>query len=99
MIVFRIHKKRKEETNTSNSAKCFLVSYDVTALFTNVPLDETIHILADKAFKDNWFNKTYNMNISKDYLIDLLNVATKNSYFNLMATCTNKSMVSRWDHH
>ena len=29
-----------------------LVSYDVTALFTNVPLDETINILADKALKD-----------------------------------------------
>ena len=25
----------------------FLVSYDVTALFTNVPLDETIYILAE----------------------------------------------------
>ena len=59
----------------------FLVSYDVTALFTNVPLDETIHILADKAFKDNWFNKTYNMNISKDDLTDLLSVATKNQLF------------------
>ena len=59
----------------------FLVYYDVTALFTNVPLDETIHILADKAFKDNWFNKTYNMNISKDDLIKLLNVATKNQLF------------------
>ena len=54
----------------------FLVSYDVTALLTNVPLDETIHIPADKAFKDNWFNKTYNMNISKDDLIELLTVAT-----------------------
>ena len=27
-----------------------LVSSDVSSLFTNVPLDETIHILADKAF-------------------------------------------------
>ena len=59
----------------------FLVSYDVTALFTNVPLDETIHILADKAFKDNWFSKTYNMNISKDDLIELLTVATKKQLF------------------
>ena len=59
----------------------FLVSYDVTALFTNVPLDETIHILADKAFKDNWLNKTYNINISKDDLIELLSVATKNQLF------------------
>ena len=30
-----------------------LVSYDVTSLFTNVPLYETIQILADKAFNDD----------------------------------------------
>ena len=29
-----------------------LVSYDVTSLFTNVPVDETIQILAEKVFKD-----------------------------------------------
>ena len=75
----------------------FLVSYDVTALFTNVPLDETIHILTDKTFKDNWFNKNYNMNISKDDLIDLLSVATKNQLFQFNETCTNKSMGLRWD--
>jgi len=73
----------------------FLVSYDVTALSTNVPLDETVHILADKVFKDNWLNKTHNMNISKDDLIELRSIATeKNSYFNLMETCRNKLMVS-----
>ena len=33
-----------------------LVSYDVTALFTNVPLYETIQILVNKAFTDDWFN-------------------------------------------
>ena len=55
----------------------FLVSYDVTALFTNVPLDETINLLADKAFNDNWFNNTHNMNITKDDLIELLGVATQ----------------------
>ena len=36
-----------------------LVSYDVTALFTNVPFDETIQILVNKAFTDDWFKKTY----------------------------------------
>ena len=40
-----------------------LVSYDVTALFTNVPLEETIQILAKKAFDGNWFNDTHNLNI------------------------------------
>jgi len=55
----------------------FLVSYDVTALSTNVPLDETVHILADKVFKDNWLNKTHNMNISKDDLIELRSIANR----------------------
>ena len=58
-----------------------LVSYDVSSLFTNVPLDETIAILTEKAFRDNWFNSTYNLNISKEDLIDLLSVSTKGQLF------------------
>ena len=42
-----------------------MVSYDVLSLFTNVPLHETIDILARKAF-ENCFNEN-----------DLLHVATK----------------------
>ena len=61
----------------------FLVSYDVTALFTNVPLDQTIHLLMDKAFDDNWFNNIHNLDITKDDLIELLSVATKNQLFQL----------------
>ena len=58
-----------------------LESYDVSSLFTNVPLDETIAILNEKAFRDNWFNSTYNLNISKEDLVDLLNVSTKGLLF------------------
>ena len=59
-----------------------LVSYDVSSLFTNVPLQETFEILADKAFIDNWFNKTHNLNISKPDLIELLSeAATKDQLF------------------
>ena len=57
-----------------------LVSYDESSLFTNVPLEETSVILTKKAFRDNWFNSTYNLNISKA-LIDLLNVSTKGQLF------------------
>ena len=39
-----------------------LVSYDVSSLFTNVPLDETIEILANIAFDNDWFNSTYDLN-------------------------------------
>ena len=57
-----------------------LVSYDVSALFTNVPVDETIGILARKAFKDDWFNK-YNLNITEADLIEMLKVSTKYQLF------------------
>ena len=56
-----------------------LVSYDVSSLFTNVPLEETIQLLADKAFINNWFNETYHL--SKLDLVDLLRAATKDQLF------------------
>ena len=58
-----------------------LVSYDVTSLFANVPLEETIQILAEKAFAQDWFNETHSLNLSKTDLIDLLRAATKNQFF------------------
>ena len=58
-----------------------LVSYDVSSLFTNVPLDETIDILAHKAFENNWFNDTYDLNLTRTDLVDLLHVATKGQLF------------------
>ena len=58
-----------------------LVSFDVTSLFTNVPLQETIETIAEKAFVDNWFNVTHNLNITKPDLVQLLEVATMNQLF------------------
>ena len=58
-----------------------LVSYDVTSLFTNLLLEETIQILAEKAFARDWFNETHSLNLSKTDLIDLLRAATKNQLF------------------
>ena len=42
---------------------------------------ELAYILADRAFKNNWFNSEYDLNISKQDLIDLLGVATKGQLF------------------
>ena len=56
-------------------------TYDVTALLTNVPLDETIKILVNKAFTDDWFNKTYGLNLQQDQLTRLLETATTNQLF------------------
>ncbi|XP_022804616.1 uncharacterized protein LOC111341856 [Stylophora pistillata] len=58
-----------------------LVSYDVTSLFTNVPLHKTIEIIAKKAFADNWFNATHDLSITKPELVQLLEVATMNQLF------------------
>ena len=73
-----------------------LVSYDVTSLFTNVPLEETIQILAEKAFVQDWFNETHSLNLSKTDLIDLLRAATKNQLFQFDGdpeTSANKSFL------
>ena len=59
----------------------FLVSYDVTALFTNVPLEETIQILAKKAFNGDWLSNTHNPNICEEDLIELLTIATQDQLF------------------
>lgn len=57
-----------------------LVLYNVLCLF-NVPVDETVKIKAEKAFKDALFNKEYDLNITKTDLLELLEVATKNQLF------------------
>jgi len=46
------------------------------------PVDETIEILMEKAFKDHWFNKEYDLNITKTDL-------QKPSFFNSKEICTN----------
>ena len=70
-----------ELQNLQVDAHSILVSYDVSSLFTNVPVDETIEILAEKAFKGDWFNKEHNLHITKADLVELLNIATKNQLF------------------
>ena len=71
----------EEIRNLSDNEDDILVSYDVTALFTNLPLDETINILVNKAFADDWFNKTYGLNLQKHRLVELLEIATTNKLF------------------
>ena len=69
----------KKETKLNEED--ILVSFDVSSLFTNFPLDETITILAKKAFTENWFNETYDLNIKESDLVTLLQLATKDQLF------------------
>ena len=72
-----------------------LVSY-VSSLFTNVSLEETIHLLADKAFINNWFNETYDLNLNKLDVVDLLRAATKNQLFTFNGQVMNRPTELLW---
>ena len=77
---------RDLKINTSE----ILSSYYVSSLFTNVPLNETIEILADWALKVNWLNTTYTLNLTRTNLVDLLCVATNGQLFQLNGTSPNQ---------
>ena len=53
----------------------------MTTFFKNLPLSKTINILVDKAFTNGWFNQTYDLNIEKEKLAQLLELATTNQLF------------------
>ena len=55
----------------------FMVSYDVTSLYTNIPLNETISIAVDKIFEAQHSN----IKISKDELRRLFQFATSGTHF------------------
>ena len=38
-----------------------LVWYDVSSLFTNVPVDETIESITERAFENDWFNREHDL--------------------------------------
>ena len=68
-----------DEILTQNS-DLYMASLDVDALFTNIPLDETIDICVKKLFKTP---DTSVKGIIKNDFCDLLNLATKESFFTL----------------
>ena len=65
-----------EELKTKNLQGKFLVSFDVTSLFTNIPLDETIELAVDLILKNN-----NDLPASKNDLIELFKYATKQTHF------------------
>ena len=84
--------------NTSLNESDILVFYDVSSLFTNVSLDETIHILVEKAFRNNWFNVTHKLNISKSDLVEFCEWQQNVGCLSLMEGYTNRLMVLQWVH-
>ena len=64
------------QIKNANLSKKFLVSYDVTSLFTNIPLQETIDIAINLIFNHN-----PNLNITKKELKNLSVFATSQTHF------------------
>ena len=64
------------QIKNANLCKKFLVSYDVTSLFTNIPLQETIDIAITHTFNHN-----PNLNITRKELKKLFLFATSQTYF------------------
>ena len=65
-----------QEIKQVSSNNKFMVSYDVTSLFTNIPLHETIDIAVEVIFKNN-----PNIKISKSELKNLFMFATSETHF------------------
>ena len=50
-------------------------------IFIFLELKGLSEILAEKAFTNNWFNETHNLDITKSDLTELLRLATKDQLF------------------
>jgi hypothetical protein len=60
-----------------------MASFDVTSLFTNIPLDETIDIISDQLYS----TQTIYHGFSKTEFVQLLNLAVKNCHFIFDGKC------------
>ena len=60
-----------------------MASFDVMSLFTNIPLDKTIKIIADQLFSNSNNFECF----SRDEFVKLLNLAIKNCHFIFNGKC------------
>ena len=79
---------------TFDSDDCFLCSFDISSLFTDVPLAETIQICADTLYDGDLLPPQF----SKEIFIELMNIATTYAEFsfNNVMYATSKLMVLQW---
>ena len=80
---------------TTDSDQTFLCFFDISSLFTNIPLEETIQICADSLFESNLTPPM----IDKGVFIELMNIATTSLNLVLITKCISKWMVSLWAVH
>ena len=64
----------EEFLNKINSSNQFLVSFDVKSLFTNIPLSQTIDIIANYIFSSD---RNDHLLITKELFLNLMHMATE----------------------
>ena len=103
-ILSPINKSEYTVDSTTDFIKCVrkmkipaqhkVISFDVEALFTNVPLDYGINLIIKRIYD----NHGINTNISREEMKDLLILRTKNIHFYLASQiyiqCDGVAMVS-----
>ena len=71
----------KEITSFKSDNKAVMASFDVSSLFTNIPLDETITIITDTLFRKTDALRFEDCFFTKIQFKNLLELAEKESHF------------------
>ena len=73
-----------------------MVSYDVSALFTSIPVDEAICVIRRRLEKDTSLSERCELSI--DQIITLLEFSLNTTYLSVTVCSTSRSGASPWGH-
>ena len=85
----------KAKRLTLQMGEC-LSSYDVTSLFTSVPIDPALNIIRDLLEKDEKLNDRTVLSVQN--IIELLGFCLHNTYFLFKTNSMSRLRVQQWDH-
>ena len=72
-----------------------MVSFDITSLYTNIPIIDTLNIIKDYVHSDDPFaRKTA---IPQDKFLDLVNLVLTTTWYTLILSFINKLMALQWE--
>ena len=72
-----------------------MVSFDVTSLYTNIPIIDTLNIIKDYVNNDDQF--TRKTAIPQDKFLDLVHLVLTFTWYTLILSFTNKLMALPWE--
>ena len=95
----------KHENNNAKNSTTFsnvpieddeiMLSLDVTSLYTNIPVIDTLNIIKDYVNNDNQF--TRKTAIPQDKFLDLVHLVLTTTWYILILSFTNKLMALPWE--